>query len=291
VRRMGEGLQRWTVGDVTITGVCEAQTDHIPPELFFPEATRDAVAAHDWLRPDHADEHGNVSLRIQAFVVEVDARTMVVDPCVGNGRPRTMPFWSMQEWPFMERFEEAGFDVAAVTDVVHTHLHADHVGWGTRPDASGDGWVPTFERARYLYTERELEFARDAGSYEPNVWLDSIAPVLDAGLGDVVAEDAELGRGLRLEPTTGHTPGHVSLWIESAGEVAHISGDWLHHPVQLAEPTWAEIGDADVEQARETRRRMLARLADTGALLLGTHFGAPSAGRVVRDGDVFRFRS
>lgn len=286
---MGEGLQRWTVGAVTITGVCEAQTDHIPPQFFFPEATADEVARHEWLRPDHADDAGNISLRVQAFVVETGVRTIVVDPCVGNGRCRpTMPFWSMQEWPFMEHFESGGFDVGAVDTVVHTHLHADHVGWGTRPSAGGDGWEPTFGNARYLYTERELDFARDPSS-PSDVWVDSIAPVLDAGLGDIVTEDAVLSDGLRLEATTGHTPGHVSLWIESAGEVAMISGDWLHHPVQLAEPSWAEIGDGDVEQARDTRRRMLARLCETGALLLGTHFGTPSGGRVVADGDAYRF--
>jgi glyoxylase-like metal-dependent hydrolase (beta-lactamase superfamily II) len=283
------GLQQWKVGDVTVTGVCEAQTDHVPPQLFFPAATAEAVAAHaSWLVPDHADEAGNVSLQVQAFVVEVGSRTIVVDPCVGNGRDRSLPFWSMQDWPFMARFEAAGFDVAGVDQVLHTHLHADHVGWGTRPTGDG-GWEPTFVNARYLYTERELAFAAAPDNIDPNVYLDAVEPVLDAGLGDVVPEDADLGDGLRLEPTPGHTPGHVSLWIESAGEVALISGDWLHHPVQLAEPHWAEIGDADVEQARETRARMLARLADTGALLLGTHFAVPSGGRVVRDATHFRF--
>ncbi len=286
---MEDGLQRWTVGDVGITGICEEQTDHIPPELFFPEATAEAVATHEWLVPDHADEHGNVSLRIQAFVVEVGNRTVVVDPCVGNGRQRMLPFWTDGAWPWMERFEGAGFGVGAVDHVVHTHLHADHVGWGTRRDEDADTWVPTFGRARYLYTERALAFARDPGNFEPNVWLDSVAPVLDAGLGEVVEEDADLGHGLRLESTTGHTPGHVSLWIESAGEVAMISGDWLHHPVQLAEPSWSEVGDSDAEQARETRARMLAQLGASGALLLGTHFGAPSGGRVVPD-DGGRYR-
>jgi glyoxylase-like metal-dependent hydrolase (beta-lactamase superfamily II) len=288
---VGEGLQRWTVGAVTVTGVCEAQTDHIPPQFFFPEASSQAVAQHaSWLVPDHGDDAGNVSLRVQAFVVEVGSRTIVVDPCVGNGRERNLPFWSMQDWPFMERFEAAGFDAAGVDQVVHTHLHADHVGWGTRPDGDG-GWTPTFVNARYLYTARELEYSKAPDNFDPNAYVDAVAPVLAAGLGDLVEEDADLGDGLRLEPTAGHTPGHVSMWIESGGEVALVSGDWLHHPVQLAEPHWAEIGDFDVEQARDTRRRMLERLADTGALLLGTHFAAPSAGRVVRDGTAFRFSS
>jgi glyoxylase-like metal-dependent hydrolase (beta-lactamase superfamily II) len=213
---------------------------------------------------------------------------VLVDPCVGNGKPRLLPFWNEQSWPFLERFADAGFQPENIDLVVHTHLHADHVGWDTR--LVDGAWVPTFTRARHLYTERELQFSRDG--HDPgtsDVYDDSIGPIVDAGLADILDEDADLGDGLRLESTAGHTPGHVSLWIESHGEAALITGDFMHHPVQLAEPAWAEIADADADEARVTRRRMLARAAETGALVLGTHFGTRPAGRVVADGDVWRF--
>jgi glyoxylase-like metal-dependent hydrolase (beta-lactamase superfamily II) len=280
--------QRWKVGDVAITSVLEDETFHIPPELFFPDATAADVARHPWLVPDYADEDGNIGLRVQAIVIEQDDRTVLVDPCVGNGKLRQIPFWNEMSWPFLERFAEAGFDVESIDLVVHTHLHADHVGWGTHL-VDGE-WVPTFTRARHLYTARELEFARtDDNPGIAGVYADSIAPVIAAGLSDIVAEDADLGGGLRLEPTTGHTPGHVSLWVESAGEVALVSGDFLHHPVQCAEPQLAEVGDFDLDGARETRLRMLAKAAGTGALMVGTHFTGSPAGRVVPAGDVWRF--
>lgn len=275
------------VGDATITSVVEEQTDHIPAEFFFPDATNEAVLAHDWIRPDFADADGAVPLRIQAFVVEIGRRIVLVDPCVGNAKQRSMPFWNDGAWPFLERFRDAGFTVTAVDTVVHTHLHADHVGWDTHRD--GDHWVPTFTAARHLYSQRELDFIRTQRSPAEDVYGDSIEPIIDAGLADIVAEDTDLGDGLRLESTPGHTPGHVSLWVESAGETALISGDFIHHPVQCAEPNWREIADVDVEQARSTRARMLQRAAATDALFLGTHFGPFPAGRVVADGDVWRF--
>jgi glyoxylase-like metal-dependent hydrolase (beta-lactamase superfamily II) len=79
------------------------------------------------------------------------------------------------------------------------------------------------------------------------------------------------------------------LWIESEGEAALITGDFLHHPVQFAEPDWEEIADADAVLARETRRRMIEQAAQTGALVLGTHFSGRPAGRVIPDGDRWRF--
>jgi glyoxylase-like metal-dependent hydrolase (beta-lactamase superfamily II) len=227
---------RWTVGRHTIASIVEEQTDRIPPAMFFPEASEDAVARHAWLIPEFADARGRIALRVQAFVIRTPGgRIVVVDPCVGNGKKRALAYWNERTWPFLERFAEAGFAPEAVDAVVHTHLHADHVGWDTRLE---DGaWVPTFARARHLYTQRELDWCRAGGNPGiEGVYADSIAPILDAGLGEVVAEDADLGEGLRLEPTAGHTPGHVSLWIESGGETALVTGDILHHPVQLAEP-------------------------------------------------------
>jgi glyoxylase-like metal-dependent hydrolase (beta-lactamase superfamily II) len=284
---MGD-VQRWTVGDVVITSVVEAQTDHIPPEVFFPAATAADVAMHGWATPDFADTDGKIAMRVQALVVEVAGRRVLVDPCVGNGKALAMPFWNDQSWPFMERFEEAGFAADGIDTVVHTHLHADHVGWDTHRD--GTEWVPTFARARHLYTDASLRWLQDPGGYDnENVLRDSVQPILDAGLADLVAEDADLDDGLRLAPSPGHTPGHVSMWIESAGEVGLISGDFLHHPVQVAELDWAEVGDADADEARATRRRMLHEAASRRALFIGTHFPTRPAGRVVVDGDAWRF--
>jgi len=281
-------LQRWRVGACTLTSVLEAETRRIPPELFFPAAKAADVARHRWLVPDFADERGRIAMRVQAFVIETPRRRVLVDPCVGNGKKRPLPYWNEQSWPFLERFAEAGFEPERIDTVVHTHLHADHCGWDTRL-ADGE-WVPTFPNARHLYTRAELDWCRAGGNPGiDGVYADSIAPILAAGLADVVPEDTSLGDGLRLESTPGHTPGHVSLWIESQGETALVSGDFLHHPVQCAELDWAEGGDLDAELARATRRRMLARAAATRALFLGTHFATRPAGRVEAHGDAFRF--
>jgi glyoxylase-like metal-dependent hydrolase (beta-lactamase superfamily II) len=281
-------VSRWTVGACTITSVLEEETEHIPPEFFFPDATARDVLEHPWVVPEFADADGRIAMRVQAFVIEHRRRCVLVDPCVGNMKKRPLPFWNEKSWPFLERFADAGFTPERIDTVVHTHLHADHVGWDTR--LADGAWVPTFTRARHLYTARELEWCKlsdnpgTAGVYD-----DSVAPIFAAGLADLVDEDADLGDGLRLESTPGHTPGHVSLWIESEGATALVTGDFLHHPVQCAEPAWAEVGDLDREEARATRRRMLRRAAETGALFLGTHFPTRPAGRIVADGAAWRF--
>ena len=92
-----------------------------------------------------------------------------------------------------------------------------------------------------------------------------------------------------LTPTPGHTPGHVSVLIESRGKRAMITGDMLHHPCQFAHPDWSPTFDSDAAAGAHMRRAVMERVAGDAVLVIGTHFAAPTAGHVRRDGDAFRF--
>jgi glyoxylase-like metal-dependent hydrolase (beta-lactamase superfamily II) len=186
---------------------------------------------------------------------------------------------------FPEAMAEAGYPLEVIDTVVCTHLHFDHVGWNTR---LVDGqWVVTFPNARYLFGRVEWEhWSSTEGDYS-NV-ADTVRPVVDAGAADLVEVDHVLCPEVRLVPTPGHTPGHVSVVVESGGERAVITGDMAHHPVQFAEPELAAPADSDSAAAARTRRTFLGERAADGALVIGTHFGGPTAGRVVADGDTWR---
>jgi glyoxylase-like metal-dependent hydrolase (beta-lactamase superfamily II) len=151
-------------------------------------------------------------------------------------------------------------------------------------------WYPTFPNARYLFGRKEWEhWSKEPAGPNRDVQNDSVRPIFDAGLADLVEMDHVVTPEVRLEPTPGHTPGHVSVRIVSRGEEAVITGDLMHHPVQCAEPEWASRFDVDPEVARRTRRQFLERQADRPVLVLGTHFATPTGGRIVRDGAAYRF--
>ena len=116
----------------------------------------------------------------------------------------------------------------------------------------------------------------------------SVSPVFEAGLVDLVDGDHEVTDEIRLEPTPGHTPGHVSVHIRSRGEEAIITGDLLHHPIQIARPEWRSSADWDGDMGESTRRSFLERYSDRPVLVIGTHFAAPTAGHLVRDGASYR---
>jgi len=118
---------------------------------------------------------------------------------------------------------------------------------------------------------------------------DSVRPIIDAGLADLVDTDHRITDEIWLEPTPGHTPGHVSVRIDSGGEAAVITGDLMHHPIQCAEPDRIGNFDHDHSQARATRRHFLVCCARDRTLVLGTHFAPPTAGHVVAAGETWRF--
>jgi glyoxylase-like metal-dependent hydrolase (beta-lactamase superfamily II) len=281
-------MSRWQIGDVTITKVVELEVTG-GSRFILPEATPEAILPIAWMQPHFADERGRLRMSIHSFVVETPTRRMVVDTCLGNDKEkRRIPTWNDRQGPFLADLAAAGYPRESIDTVLCTHLHVDHVGWNTM---LVDGkWVPTFPRARYLMGRIEFEhWSRPQGREDMiAVFADSVQPVFDAGLVDLVETDYRIGNEISLVPTFGHTAGHVSVQIESRGERALITGDFMHHPCQIAHPEWASTADSDPEQGQRTRERMFEQLAGTPTLVIGTHFAGVTAGRIVRDGGTYR---
>jgi len=282
-------MNTWRVGDVTITKVIELEVAG-GSRFLLPQATPEAIKPIGWLRPHFADDNGRLRMSIHTFLVQTPTHRIVVDTCLGNDKEnRRIPHWNDMQTKFLEDIAAAGFPRESVDTVLCTHLHVDHVGWNTMK--AGGEWVPTFPKAQYLFGRVEHAHWTEAAAVRedmPFVLADSVTPILDAGLATLVEYDHRIGAEISLVPTVGHTPGHVSVAIESRGERALITGDFMHHPCQIAHPEWDTTADTDKEQGIRTRRIMFEQLAGSPVLVLGTHFAGATGGRIVRDGDTFR---
>jgi len=279
---------KWRIGEVTVTKIVELEVTG-GSRFILPQATYDAVLPIGWLQPDFADERGRLKMSIHALVVATPNRRILVDTCLGNDKEnRRIPTWNKLQTNFLADLAVAGYPRETIDTVVCTHLHVDHVGWNTM---LVDGrWVPTFPNARYLMGRVEYAHWMSQNGREDMtaILADSVAPIRDAGLVDLVESDHRICEEVSLVPTPGRTPGHVSVRITSRGEEALITGDFMHHPRQIARPEWSSTADTDPVEARHTREAMLTGLSDRPTLVIGTHFAGRTAGRVVREGDAFR---
>ena len=280
----------WQIGEVSVTCITELllPVEYYEKYPFMREARPEALQEIPWLYPNFVSPEGELLISIQALLVQTKSFNLLVDTCIGNDKPRKITANQALNTEFLHDLAATGCDREAINYVVCTHLHVDHVGWNTMKVQ--DRWQPTFPNARYLLGRDEYDYwSKSEAEDQMPVMEDSIAPIFKAGLVDLVETNHRISDEIRLVPTAGHTPGHVSVVIESAGEKALITGDMMHHPCQIARPHWTVSFDEDQEVAARCRANVLKELADSPTLVIGTHFAAPTAGKVVSDKGGYRF--
>lgn len=278
------------VGSITVVPVFELEDDHVIQD-GLPDATPDNIKKISWLSPDYADDNGKLKAQVQALLVEAGGKKIVVDGCCGDGRERPgLPEWGHLQTGFMDRFKKV-WPPEEVDIVFSTHMHFDHVGWNTT--LVNGKWMPTFPNARYIFSKREFAYWNSQPEKEMaddrDGFAESILPVYEAGLAELVADDFRLAPEVSFIPTPGHTPGHTSILLESEGQSAVITGDAMHHPCQIAHPEWGTPFDTDTDQANQSRKELLERFAGTNTIFIGSHFSEPIAGAIERDGEGFKF--
>lgn len=261
---------------------------------FLPSSDAQAIAAErNWLEPQFANlEQGLGFLTIQCYLVRTAHHTVLIDTCVGNDKNRSaLAGFHQLKTGWLDELRACGVRPSEVDYVMCTHLHSDHVGWNTRLESGR--WVPTFPNARYVFARREFEHRERLYRSDPQdgygMFADSVLPVVASGQSLLVDSDYALDDQLRLEPAAGHTPGNVVIHLQSRGARAVLSGDVMHHPIQVRYPEWSSRFCEDPLLAAQYRKSFVESHADTNTLVLPAHFPAPTAGRIRRDGSRGRF--
>ena len=287
-----EHLHTWKIGDVEITRIVEVNGWEDDIAMLWPDAVPADVQKYPWLKPHWATEDGKMVISFQCFVMRTPDHCIMLDTCIGADRQREFDIFTNMQTSFLDDLAHAGFKPEDIDIVLCTHLHFDHVGWNTR---LVDGkWMPTFPNARYLFGKSEFEhwkmLEETKGYHDLNHMYDAVMPVVEAGLVDLIGPDHRPCPEITLMPTPGHTPGHVSIVIESKGKKAIITGDLMHCPIQVAEPKRIVRFDMNQEQGAKTRQEFVDRLSNQDVLVLGSHFADPTAGYVISDVNGCRFK-
>ena len=167
-----------------------------------------------------------------------------------------MEAWGNREGPFLENLKKVGVTPEKVDYVMCTHLHADHVGWNTKLE---DGrWVPTFPRAKYIFSKNDLDSSRERSKNSQTAYIapsfkESVLPIIEAGQSEIIDKDFSLDDALTVIPTHGHTPGHYCININSGGRKGILTGDVIHSPIGIAYPEWTTVFCENKEEANSTR--------------------------------------
>ncbi len=285
-------MDTWKIGNIKVTRILEMCDPLRTPSEWFPDCSEEALKPHlSWLIPRSVSpSSGRIILPIQSYLVQASRHTILIDSCVGNNKAcSSFSHWNNRtETTYLDRLKDAGVTPEQIDYVLCTHLHVDHCGWNTR---LFDGrWIPTFPNARYVMARREVEAAKSLAD-EPGdkTYNENVLPIIEAGRAVQVEMDHALDDEVRLEPSPGHTAGHVAIRLRSEGVEAVFSGDIMHWPMQCIYPDWNFRYDTDPDQARRTRWAFLEGCADSNHLVMTSHFPLPSVGRIRRRDASFWF--
>src|SRR5712672_3859057 len=227
-----------TIGAAKISRIEESYGPFFEAKAFFTDWRDEIVAEHmPWMVPDHFDPaSGYLKLSIHSWLIEIGGRTILIDTCVGNHKPRAArPFWDQLNTPYLDRLAAAGVRPEQIDYVMCTHLHVDHVGWNTRLE--NGRWVPTFPKARYVFGKTEFDYWTEMHAKTPvPPFGDSVLPIVEAKQAEIAWDDHRIGDHARILPTPGHTPGHVAFCFGRGRDDAVVSGDLMHSPLQTRYP-------------------------------------------------------
>ena len=207
-------MANFTIGSITVSRVEDFIDPHVPLKFLLPDLPDDAVAREKhWLAPRFYDEaQDSVAIHVQSWLLRTKHHTILVDTCGGNCKPRAhFPVFDQRNGPYLENLQAAGVSPEEIDFVFCTHLHIDHVGWNTKLE--NGRWVPTFPKAKYLFSKTEYEAAdpRNRAGAEhqetDEIFFDSVLPVVEAGLSQAVDGIHQIDDQLTIEPAP-DTPRH-----------------------------------------------------------------------------------
>ncbi|MBF6028564.1 MBL fold metallo-hydrolase [Pseudomonas sp. P115] len=272
------------VGEIDVLVISDGVLP-LPTQTMSTNATPAARAAwfkEMFLGPDAFDWALNV------LVVRSGEQVILVDAGLGGqfpGFPRA--------GQFPKRLEAAGIALSSVTDIVITHMHMDHIG-GLLVDEVKNKLRPD---VRIHVAAIEVDFWASPDF----TYTDMPAPVPDvlkATAQQFMAlyqdnlhtfdDEHQVAPGVVAKLTGGHTPGHSVVYVTSGGERLTFAGDALF-PVAFEHPEWHNGFEHDPEESVRVRVRLMTEAAASGELFVATHLPFPSVGRVVVDGEAFRW--
>jgi glyoxylase-like metal-dependent hydrolase (beta-lactamase superfamily II) len=190
-----------------------------------------------WEKRAPADARNRITLGLRPLVVR-GVRTMIIDAGIGDKMDaKSADIYGLDRSSSLARsLHEAGIGAADIEIVLATHLHFDHAGGFTARGSSG-GIQPSFPRAQYVVRRGEWEDATHPHERNRASYLsENFVPLMQAGVLQLVDDDATIMPGVRVRRSGGHTRHHQVVTIESAGRTAVFAADMI--------PTTAHIDNA-----------------------------------------------
>lgn len=276
------GFYRFKLGGYEVTVLSDGS--YVLPTTLMgtnvpPEQVKAFLASH-FLSTEQRLSHVNLPL------INTGKELVLVD--VGGGMN-----WMATAGKLTDNLKASGYNPEDVDKVILTHGHPDHL-WGLIDEFEE---APRFPNAQYFIGADEWDFwATDKAAARLPEQFQGFAIGAKKHLLPVeekvkrVKDGEEVAPGITMISSPGHTPGHMSVMVNSDGKSLLVTADAITHPyVSFEHPGWRPGTDTDGEMGEKSRKTMLDMAATDKPLLLVYHISFPGLGRVARAGNAYRW--
>ncbi|MCD4834000.1 MAG: MBL fold metallo-hydrolase [Bacteroidales bacterium] len=177
-----------------------------------------------WQSKYPADENNLCNWALRSLLIDTGDRVILIDN--GYGDKQSKKFFSHVYLNGGDGLEGAlkkhGYSLNDVTDMILTHLHADHCGGGVKYNADKTGFEMVFKNATYWVSKPHWEWAMNPNKQEGAAFLEeNLMPMLESGQLKFIEKDTELYPGIKLRLFNGHTVGQIIPFINT-GEKTYV---------------------------------------------------------------------
>ena len=263
---MSESFPKMQIGDITVTALSAGRVRMDGGAMFG------VVPKPLWSQRLVPDDRNRIDLQMWCLLVETPNETLLIETGFGGKvSDRLREIYGLWEEPgLMTALRQAGKGAGDVGRVILTHLHQDHAGGTTVRE--GEGFAPAFENARYIVQAGEWRDAWEADGQTANAYrlVEVLDPLERSGQVELVDGDTDLGNGVRLIVTPGHTRAHQSVLIESQNDALFYVGDLVPTASHLR-PIYVMAYDLYPRETFFNKERFLERAADDGWWVMWPH--------------------
>lgn len=272
------GIYHRRLGELVVTTLNDGYID--PPTEAVQVVTQDEVARMMVAGTGHPKPRIGVNM----FALRSPERTYLVDAGSGTTMGPTCG-------RLPDSLAAAGIAPEEVDAILLTHIHPDHSNGLTNDEGEA-----LFPRAEIIVHETELAHWFDdakmavATERARTRYFEAARFRLAPYKGRIrTFRDGEVLPGISGILCPGHTPGHASYRIGSAGEELLIWGDTVHIPeLQVPRPDIYMMYDVDGPMAAASREAIFELAVRDDLLVAGMHLHFPGFARMARENGGYR---
>ena len=269
---------RFKLGDFEATVVSDGTLNLGPVAALYPKTPKEAV---EGVLTSQFQSPAAVIGQENCLVLNTGDKLVLFDSGIG-----TYKVFGTAAGRLENTLAASGIDA-----IILTHGHIDHLS-----GIMSDEGKRLFPNAQIIMSKVEHDFwtdeAKTSSTGVMKLLVDSARKNLLPNKDRLVffEDGKDVVKGVSVVSTPGHTPGHTTYLLSSAGQNFLFTGDSVTNTaISFNHPDWVFNFDTDSGMASETRKRVLDMAVQDKLTLIGYHFAFPGIGNVAREGDSYRF--